>query len=291
MSDEPQSEHSVLLHLSPSAREYAMQRMMPHALIAQPPPPMPDPLVAAARTQAALENVPTQIVSLGTAAMSASAAAAVHIDRVMQIQRALSMTGTAAEVAASAGVTAAEVNVAAAGGGTILMGPVGVIAALLAVAVVAGGVYLAHSGSAAPRPSNQPLSVGVVPADTPQPAKTPNVPADTPSTSPTGVPSPTPVTVITFAQPQYLIHATGHMTYDGPVTDDSYLLFPVQPDAQGHFAEGDGSGGLVHYASDYHSGPYATSAEVCAAGPRRNLGELSAWTSNYSFTCQAGQPR
>jgi hypothetical protein len=90
---------------------------------------------------------------------------------------------------------------------------------------------------------------------------------------------------VPFNQPQYLIHITGHATLDGPVTDDAYILYPSEPDAQGNFTEPDGNGGVYHYSSDYHSGPYNTPQDVCNAAQGRQVGNLNAWDSNDSFIC------
>ncbi len=72
-----------------------------------------------------------------------------------------------------------------------------------------------------------------------------------------------------FAQPQYLIHITGHGTTSGDVKDDALVLHPSEPDAEGNFLVADGSGGTFGYGSDYHSGPYTTPSEVCAAAAGR----------------------
>jgi hypothetical protein len=77
-----------------------------------------------------------------------------------------------------------------------------------------------------------------------------------------------------FSQPQYLIHITGHGTTSGDVKDDALVLHPSEPDPNGNFLIADGSGGTIGYSSDYHSGPYATPAEVCAAAAGRPGGEF-----------------
>jgi len=59
-----------------------------------------------------------------------------------------------------------------------------------------------------------------------------------------------------FSAPQYLIHATGHATRSGPVVDDTLVLLPEAPDDDGTFASADGNGGLFHWSSDFHAGPF-----------------------------------
>ncbi len=89
-----------------------------------------------------------------------------------------------------------------------------------------------------------------------------------------------------FNPPQFLIHATGHGTINGPVQDDWYLLYPRAPDNQGFFEIADGTGGTFTYSSDYSSGPYTTPRQVCdAAGGSLGNRSLSAWNGGESFQC------
>lgn len=89
-----------------------------------------------------------------------------------------------------------------------------------------------------------------------------------------------------FNPPQFLIHATGHGTINGPVQDDWWLLYPRAPDAQGFFELADGTGGTFTYSSDYSSGPYTTPRQVCeAAGARVGTTSLAAWNGGESFRC------
>lgn len=88
-----------------------------------------------------------------------------------------------------------------------------------------------------------------------------------------------------FNPPQYLIHATGHSTTNGSVTDDLYLLFPSAP-SNNRLELPDGSGGTFTYSSDYSSGPYTTPRQVCrSAGDRLGSRTLSAWNGSEKFTC------
>lgn len=94
-----------------------------------------------------------------------------------------------------------------------------------------------------------------------------------------------------FAQPQYLIHATGHGTTQGGVKDDLYMLYPQEPSgANGSFTLPDGSGGTIGYSSDFHTGPLGTPRAVCQAAQSRGLSpdtDWAAWDSNDDFTCTA----
>ena len=67
-----------------------------------------------------------------------------------------------------------------------------------------------------------------------------------------------------FGSPQYLLHATGHGTMDGPRTDDWWFLNPNQP-KNGFIALPDGEGGTFTYSIDQFQGPFNTPREVCAA--------------------------
>jgi hypothetical protein len=67
-----------------------------------------------------------------------------------------------------------------------------------------------------------------------------------------------------FDSPQYLLHATGHGTMDGPRTDDWWFLNPDQP-TNGFVALPDGMGGTFTYSIDQSMGPFNTPREVCAA--------------------------
>jgi hypothetical protein len=67
-----------------------------------------------------------------------------------------------------------------------------------------------------------------------------------------------------FGSPQYLLHATGHGTMDGPRTDDWWFLNPNQP-KNGFIELPDGEGGTFTYSIDQALGPFNTPREVCAA--------------------------
>ena len=88
-----------------------------------------------------------------------------------------------------------------------------------------------------------------------------------------------------FGSPQYLLHATGHGTMDGPRKDDWLFLYPNQP-KNGFIELPDGMGGTFTYSIDNFSGPFNTPREVCAAvGGRSSDKSFSEWNSGKSFTC------
>jgi len=59
---------------------------------------------------------------------------------------------------------------------------------------------------------------------------------------------------------QWLLHATGHGTYDGPVKDDRWMLICSEPDAaKKAFTIPDGMGGTFGYSYDRGSGPFTES--------------------------------
>ena len=89
-----------------------------------------------------------------------------------------------------------------------------------------------------------------------------------------------------FATPQYLVHATGHGTIDGPVKDDWWFLYPQGPQ-NGVLYLPDGSGGTFTYSIDQSSGPFNSPREVCnAAGGRIGDSSLGAWNSQDTFSCK-----
>ena len=89
-----------------------------------------------------------------------------------------------------------------------------------------------------------------------------------------------------FPAPQYLLHATGHGTMDGPRQDDWYFLFP-QASQEGKVELPDGSGGTFTYAINMQAGPYRTPREVCQAAQGIGLGNssFSTWGSDQPFNC------
>jgi hypothetical protein len=97
-----------------------------------------------------------------------------------------------------------------------------------------------------------------------------------------------------FDRPQFLIHATGHGTTSGPVTDDQYILYIEEPDASGVFREADGFGGTISYSSDFHTGPLTTPRSVCDAAAAQGLPaqEWTPYNRTNTFDCRllTGQP-
>ena len=60
---------------------------------------------------------------------------------------------------------------------------------------------------------------------------------------------------------QYMVHATGHGTYSGPVKDDHWMMVASQP-KDGHVAIPDGTGGTYTYSVDQVKGPFTDSLAV-----------------------------
>jgi hypothetical protein len=91
-----------------------------------------------------------------------------------------------------------------------------------------------------------------------------------------------------FDRPQFLIHATGHGTTSGPVTDDQYILYIEEPDANGVFREADGFGGTITYSSDFHTGPLTTPRSVCDAAATQGLPaqEWTPYNRTNTFDCR-----
>jgi hypothetical protein len=89
-------------------------------------------------------------------------------------------------------------------------------------------------------------------------------------------PEPTPVIL---HQPHYLVFMESHDTYDGPVVDDAYWLYPYLPDGEAgtHFAVPDGGGGVWHYTGSVVGGPFATDADACPAMLAVGVESLTAW--------------
>lgn len=89
-----------------------------------------------------------------------------------------------------------------------------------------------------------------------------------------------------FSTPQYLVHATGHGTIDGPRTDDWWFLYPQAPQ-NGALSLPDGTGGTFTYSIDQSSGPFNSPREVCnAAAGKVGDSSLGAWNSQDSFSCK-----
>jgi hypothetical protein len=80
-----------------------------------------------------------------------------------------------------------------------------------------------------------------------------------------------------FHLPQYLVFMEGHQTYDGPVIDNAYWLYPYVPDDGTSFVVPDGSGGVYHYTGRVVAGPFATVAEACPAMLAAGVPSLVAW--------------
>lgn len=96
-------------------------------------------------------------------------------------------------------------------------------------------------------------------------------------------PEPTPVVL---PQPHYLVFMESHDSYNGPVVDEVYWLYPYLPDGEGgtHFAVPDGTGLVWHYQGSVVAGPFTTDEEACPAMLAVGVTSLDAWTT------MAGEP-
>jgi len=69
---------------------------------------------------------------------------------------------------------------------------------------------------------------------------------------------------------QYLVHATGHGTYSGPVKDDHWMMVTNQPQ-NGGVTIPDGTGGTFGYSVDQVQGPFTDSLTLAKALQALNL--------------------
>lgn len=69
---------------------------------------------------------------------------------------------------------------------------------------------------------------------------------------------------------QWLVHATGHGTYSGPVKDDHWMMVGSEP-RNGGVTVPDGTGGTFGYSVDQVDGPFEESLALAAALRRRGL--------------------
>ena len=91
-------------------------------------------------------------------------------------------------------------------------------------------------------------------------------------------PEPTPVVL---PQPHYLVFMESHDSYNGPVVDEAYWLYPYLPDGEDgtHFAVPDGTGLVWHYKGSVIAGPFITDEEACPAMLAAGVTSLDAWTT------------
>jgi hypothetical protein len=91
-------------------------------------------------------------------------------------------------------------------------------------------------------------------------------------------PEPTPVVL---HLPHYLVFMESHDTYNGPVVDGVYWLYPYLPDGDAgtHFAVPDGNDGVWHYTGSVVGGPFTTDAEACPAMLAVGVQSLTAWVT------------
>jgi hypothetical protein len=90
-------------------------------------------------------------------------------------------------------------------------------------------------------------------------------------------PSPSPVI---FPQPHYLVFMEGHSTYDGPVVDNAYWLYPYVPKDGKSFVVPDGSGGVYHYVGRVVGGPFSTDTDACPQMIALGIASLETWTTH-----------
>jgi hypothetical protein len=90
-----------------------------------------------------------------------------------------------------------------------------------------------------------------------------------------------------FRSPNYLLHATGHGTMNGPVKDDWWFLYPGKPNDKGFVELPDGEGGTFTYSIDQSSGPYSTGRPVCGAmaGKLKPGAAMGEWGGPVTFVC------
>lgn len=71
-------------------------------------------------------------------------------------------------------------------------------------------------------------------------------------------------------KPQWLVHATGHGTYSGPVKDDLWMMVSSQP-KDGGVTMPDGMGGTFGYSVDQFAGPFTDSFELARELKARSI--------------------
>ena len=90
-------------------------------------------------------------------------------------------------------------------------------------------------------------------------------------------PSPTPVV---FPQPHYLVFMEGHGTYNGPVVDNAYWLYPYVPADGRNFVVPDGTGGVYHYTGRVVGGPFSTDTDACPQMISLGIASLQTWATH-----------
>ena len=91
-------------------------------------------------------------------------------------------------------------------------------------------------------------------------------------------PEPTPVVL---PQPHYLVYMESHDTYNGPVVDEVYWLYPYPPEADdpNHFVVPDGNNGVWHYRGSVVAGPFTTNEDACPAMLAVGVTSLTSWVT------------
>lgn len=91
-------------------------------------------------------------------------------------------------------------------------------------------------------------------------------------------PEPTPVVL---PQPHYLVYMESHDTYNGPVVDEVYWLYPYPPEADNpnRFVIPDGTGLVWHYRGSVVAGPFKTDEDACPAMLAVGVTSLTSWVT------------
>jgi hypothetical protein len=74
-------------------------------------------------------------------------------------------------------------------------------------------------------------------------------------------------------KPQWLVHATGHGTYSGPVKDDLWMMVLAEP-RDGGVTVPDGMGGTFGYSVDQVAGPFADSIALARELKARGIASI-----------------
>ncbi len=82
---------------------------------------------------------------------------------------------------------------------------------------------------------------------------------------------------------QWLVHATGHGTYSGPVVDDHWMMVGSAPQG-GRVVIPDGLGGTFTYSVDQPAGPFEDSVTLAKALEQRGLKSIRIYAQDRSVS-------
>ncbi len=88
---------------------------------------------------------------------------------------------------------------------------------------------------------------------------------------------------VTFSKPQFLVHATGRGTYDGPQKLDQWMLISTKPQ-KGSFTVADGYGRTQGYPCDVVEGPFADNYGMAPELRSHHVGALNEWASERAVS-------